>query len=101
LIILIILGEWLRKHVPVEKQQILNNATAGRNNRRTVFFVVRAELLQAREKVSCRLSSVKEAVKIEPERVKLRISCVRSHCQGTAGEDTAGWRRLINCFGLS
>jgi hypothetical protein len=46
--------------------------------------------------LSCqlRVSSVREAVKIEPERVKLRMFCVRSRCQGTAGEDTAGWKRL-------
>jgi hypothetical protein len=44
---------------------------------------------------SWELSSVREAVKIEPERVKLKIiSTVRSRCQGTAGEDTAGWKRL-------
>jgi hypothetical protein len=31
------------------------------------------------------VSSAREAVKIEPERV--RISTVRSRCQGTVGED--------------
>jgi hypothetical protein len=28
-----------------------------------------------------------------------RISAVRSRCQGTAGEDTAGWKRLSGCCG--
>jgi hypothetical protein len=37
-------GQRLGKHVPVARQQILNNATVGRNNR-TVFYVVRAEML--------------------------------------------------------
>jgi hypothetical protein len=37
------------------------------------------------------LSSAREAVNIRPERV---ISTVRSSCQETADEDTAGWTRL-------
>jgi hypothetical protein len=41
--------------------------------------------------VSCQLSSAREAVKIESELVKLRIPIVRSICQGTADEKTAGW----------
>jgi hypothetical protein len=37
--------------------------------------------------VICRV----HAVKIRHKRV-MRISIVRSHCQGTAGEDTEGWK---------
>jgi hypothetical protein len=36
-------------------------------------------------------------VKIERERVKLKKISVGSRCQGTAGEDTAGWKRLSGC----
>jgi hypothetical protein len=42
-------------------------------------------------------SSAREAVKIEPESVKLKISSVRSHCQGMTGEDRVGWKRLRGC----
>jgi hypothetical protein len=45
------------------------------------------------------LSSAREAVKREPEHVKLKISTVRSRCQGTAGEDIASWKRLRECCG--
>jgi hypothetical protein len=44
-------------------------------------------------------SSAQEAVKTEPERMKLKISTIRSRCQRTAGEDTAGWKRLSVCCG--
>jgi hypothetical protein len=33
------------------------------------------------------------------ERVKLKNVHVRSRCQGAAGEDTAGWKRLSVCCG--
>jgi hypothetical protein len=39
------------------------------------------------------------AVKREPGRVKLKNLTVRSCCQGTAGEDIAGWKRLNGCCG--
>jgi hypothetical protein len=32
-------GQQLGKHVVVGRQQILNNATVGRNNRRAVFYM--------------------------------------------------------------
>jgi hypothetical protein len=37
-------GKRLGKHVPVARQQIINNAAVGRNNRSCVFYVVRAEI---------------------------------------------------------
>jgi hypothetical protein len=47
-----------------------------------------------------RLRSVREAVKIEPERLKVKkIFTVRSCCQGMAGKDTAGWKRRNGCCG--
>jgi hypothetical protein len=43
--------------------------------------------------LSCQLSSTSEAVKIEPEQVKLKNLHVRSCYQETVDEDTAGWKR--------
>jgi hypothetical protein len=40
------------KHVPVAMQQIFNNETVGRNNRKVFFYVVRAEMLKGRDKFS-------------------------------------------------
>jgi hypothetical protein len=40
-------GQRLSKQVSVARQQIFNNATVGLNNRRAVFYVVRAEMLYA------------------------------------------------------
>jgi hypothetical protein len=42
----------LGKYVPIARQQFVNNATVGRNKKRAVLYVVRAEMLQARDKVS-------------------------------------------------
>jgi hypothetical protein len=41
---------------------------------------------------SVQFSSAREAVKKGPERVKL-MNVHRCCCQGTAGEDTAGWKK--------
>jgi hypothetical protein len=42
----------LVKHVPVARQQIINNATVELQQWKScVFYVVRAEMLQARDKV--------------------------------------------------
>jgi hypothetical protein len=47
-----------------------------------------------------RMSPAREAVKIRPERLKLKNLCiVRGRCQGTTGEDTAGWKTLSGCCG--
>jgi hypothetical protein len=57
-----------------------------------------------------RVSSVREfvrkrgswkgaAVQRGLERVKLRISSVRSRCQRTTAEGTTGWKRLRGCCG--
>jgi hypothetical protein len=32
-------GQWLGKHGPIARQQIVNKATVGCNNKRTVFFM--------------------------------------------------------------
>jgi hypothetical protein len=40
-------------------------------------------------------NSTREDVKTEPKRVNLKISTVRSRCQATAGEDAAGWKRIM------
>jgi hypothetical protein len=39
-------------------------------------------------------SSARAVVTRGPKSVKLRISTVRSRCQGTAGEDTAGCKKV-------
>jgi hypothetical protein len=62
-------GQRLGKHVPIARQHILNNATVGVQQWRScVFYVVRAENLQARDNVSL-VSSIWESVKggLEPE----------------------------------
>jgi hypothetical protein len=38
-------GQWLGKHVPLARQQILNNATTGQQWESCVYYVVRAEML--------------------------------------------------------
>jgi hypothetical protein len=45
-------GQWLGKHVPVARQQILNNATVRLQQWKScVFYMVNVEMLQARDKV--------------------------------------------------
>jgi hypothetical protein len=34
---------------------------------------------------------------VEPERMKRRASTVRNLCQGAAGDNIAGWKRLSGC----
>jgi hypothetical protein len=61
-------GQRLGKHVPVARQQTLNNATVGLQHWKIcVLYVVRAQILQARDKVSL-LRSAQESVKrgLEP-----------------------------------
>jgi hypothetical protein len=48
---------------------------------------------------SNQVTSVREAVKRGVESGSLRISTVRSRYQGTADEDTAGWKILSRCCG--
>jgi hypothetical protein len=38
-------GQRFGKHVPIARQQILNNAKVGKQQRKTVSYVVRAEML--------------------------------------------------------
>jgi hypothetical protein len=45
------------------------------------------------------MSSTREAVKRGLERMKLKIYTVRNFCQGTADEDTTGWKRLSEYSG--
>jgi hypothetical protein len=46
-------GQQLGKHIPIARQQILNNATVGPQQwRNCVFYVVRVEMLKTRDKVS-------------------------------------------------
>jgi hypothetical protein len=45
-------GQRFGKHVPVARQQILNNATDGQQWKSCIFYVVRAEMIQGRDKVS-------------------------------------------------
>jgi hypothetical protein len=46
-------GQRLGKHVPVTRRQILNNATVRLQQWKScVFYVVRAEMLYVRDKVS-------------------------------------------------
>jgi hypothetical protein len=42
--------------------------------------------------------SVREVLKIGPELVKLKNLQCTSRCQGMAGKDTAGWKRLRGCY---
>jgi biotin operon repressor len=44
-------GQRLGKHVHLARQQILNNATALKQWKSYIFCVVRAEMLQAMDKV--------------------------------------------------
>jgi hypothetical protein len=59
----------LGKHVPAATNTY---ATIELLLQMSCFYMVRAEMLQARNKVGWELSSAWEAVKIEPERVKLK-----------------------------
>jgi hypothetical protein len=77
----------LGKHVPAEANTHL---TIGLLLQRDVLYVVRAEMLWVGQFEATSQwvdSSALEAVKIEPDRVKLRNFTIRSRCQGTAGED--------------
>jgi hypothetical protein len=65
----------LGKHVPVARQQILNNATFGVQKWKSrVFYVVRFGMLYSRDKVSL-VSSVWEFVREDLSRRQRNIHC--------------------------
>jgi hypothetical protein len=66
-------GQWLGKHVPVARQQTINNETVGCNNTRAVFSVwSMMRCYKKGTKLGVQLSSAQEAVKRGPEHVKLK-----------------------------
>jgi hypothetical protein len=60
-------GQWLSKHVPIARQQILNNATVGLQQwRSSVFCMVHVERLKGRQGLELSqlsFNSVRESVK--------------------------------------
>jgi hypothetical protein len=56
-------GQRLGKHVPVARQQIPSNATVGLQEWKIcIFYVVRAEMIKARDRVSL-VSSIRQFMK--------------------------------------